>query len=113
LVVDETNLLYQVIILFKMLFFSYYLNDYNWKFISNIAFLELVQVLLPSYNHTSNLKSIYFSGLNGLRFIVVFLWSVNDSWNVDGLLNYKHFSWTWNALMESDIKHEVLATFKL
>jgi hypothetical protein len=94
------------------LFFRYYLNDYNCKFISNIVFLELVQVLLQPYKHTSNLKSIYFIGLNGLRFIVVFLWCVNDSWNVNGSLSYEHFSLTWNALMESDIKHAVLATFK-
>jgi len=58
------------------------------------------------------LKSIYFSGLNGLRFIVVFFLCVNDSWNVNGSLSYEHFSSSWNALMESDIKHEVLATFK-
>jgi len=95
-----------------MLLFRYYFNDYNCKFISNIVFLEFVQVLLQLDNHTCNLKWIYFSGLNGLRFIVVFFWCVNDSWNIDGSLRYEHFSSTWNALMESDRNHEILASFK-
>jgi hypothetical protein len=95
-----------------MLLSRYYFNDYNCKFISNIVFLEFVQVLLQSYNHTYNLKSNYFSALNGLRFIVVLFWCVNDSWNINGSLTYEHFSSTWNALMESDINHEVLASFK-